>query len=787
MDRAEKRTAIEKAVFAAKDGPLVRPNGKKGTTPTECACFGKLKPKQIRNGVKYVAPGLSPEEIVIFCDETLSSSGKKGILFAENGYYDIDLNRYNKETPISQPIRYAELAGVEVDTEDDSYFYLVDHKGGRKKAWGSIYTCFIVAALNNILTALDDGAPSETRMKLQRAAQEREKADQERRKEEWYRKGLDLKKDKKPRKAIKWFVMSGKLGHIKSMEEVEQYVWDRYVNCGKDYTFEQRAKRDHYTRLSRTVFVELRIYWLQRMVECGDMENGYLGITDLNRYSSVFDDSLRLLGQEEIIRQCRKDSELYGLDYPFDQSDAYYWEQQVAETKKRIAQRDQECREEKLRREAAEFRIREGKRLYEEGMAFLEAGDTAAGECLAAAAEQGYAPALDRVLKVAAETGSPAAQCELGRRCLTGADGAAQDETAAVAWFERASGQGHMEARYRLALCRLRGLGGPADKAESIRLLREAAEGGCLPARIMVGDSFCHGENRDPKQAEYWLLPVTREEPQDPTVKAAIQEAWLSLAMLYSHDSMQKEPDADTPRALDCVLKYLELKLGDKPVQANVLPELRWRDLIDKARQDSPEMLNLLKFASKKNSDDSTGQIIWRVVDMYEITLYLPRAESGNADAMNQLYHLYGRFENDAASKLWGRRALEARQPDMLLSAYENPREWGLSDGDAINCLIEAAKKGNEDAQTILWLKDREEEDADRHAEQVRRYRESQAYEAEQAYQARLDMLEREFSGMTTGEWRTVEEQALSGQISQQDFWRHQAFRDALENAYNKD
>lgn len=81
-----------------------------------------------------------------------------------------------------------------------------------------------------------------------------------------------------------------------------------------------------------------------------------------------------------------------------------------------------------------------------------------------------------------AAEGDPLAQYEYGRRLLTGQKGLAAQPEQAVAWLRAASSDGYAPAQAVLALCYERGLGVPADAAESKRLYTLAAEQGHTPA-----------------------------------------------------------------------------------------------------------------------------------------------------------------------------------------------------------------------------------------------------------------------------------------------------------------
>ena len=129
---------------------------KKNTVPHNMATYEELKPKQIAAALHGFAQGCTEDEIEVFCDTSLFGNGKEGILFSKRGLYGSDFEYSRKKNPVSQPICYAELSSVSLS--DRSENRLVFHyKDGREEVvFGSVYTGFLITAMNQILVLRED-------------------------------------------------------------------------------------------------------------------------------------------------------------------------------------------------------------------------------------------------------------------------------------------------------------------------------------------------------------------------------------------------------------------------------------------------------------------------------------------------------------------------------------------------------------------------------------------------------------------------------------------------------
>lgn len=131
---------------------------KSSTIPNSRNRREEMKRKQIENALNGFATGCAEEEIELFCDFTLLGNGKRGILFTKEGLYSSEFGYSRKKDPIQQPVLYSELEAVSLSEDSDSKFCFHYRDGRKEKAYGSIYTGFLITALNRILKAQDDEA-----------------------------------------------------------------------------------------------------------------------------------------------------------------------------------------------------------------------------------------------------------------------------------------------------------------------------------------------------------------------------------------------------------------------------------------------------------------------------------------------------------------------------------------------------------------------------------------------------------------------------------------------------
>ncbi len=113
-----------------------------------------------------------------------------------------------------------------------------------------------------------------------------------------------------------------------------------------------------------------------------------------------------------------------------------------------------------------------------------------------------------------------------------------KDLPRAVALFEKAAQQGHLESEYRAALCYYYGSGVKQDKAEGCRRIVEAAKKGSEAARREVVATLCFYEgeylnaNVDKETLEQWRAVVDRE-------KSHLDVSWY-IKLQKEHEEYKK-------------------------------------------------------------------------------------------------------------------------------------------------------------------------------------------------------------------------------------------------------
>ncbi len=143
------RKIVEESVLSVQPADVKKYHGK--SIPVGPQKLSSMKEKQIVNATGGFAAGCDREEIAVFCDGTLTSNGKKGLLFSLKGFYSAELNMFRKKSPLKLPVCYEELERVD-EKKDEIYFYF---KGGQvANGYGSVYSGFIVEALSRILRGI---------------------------------------------------------------------------------------------------------------------------------------------------------------------------------------------------------------------------------------------------------------------------------------------------------------------------------------------------------------------------------------------------------------------------------------------------------------------------------------------------------------------------------------------------------------------------------------------------------------------------------------------------------
>ena len=132
------------------------------TLPNHVLSRQEMRQKQIENALQGFAAGCAEEDIEAFCDTSVFANGKRGFLFSKKGLYGSIFGHLRRKNPIPQPICYDELSYVSVAEDSADYMCLYYKDGRRESVWGSIYTGFLVTALNLILGTDGNLATSNT-------------------------------------------------------------------------------------------------------------------------------------------------------------------------------------------------------------------------------------------------------------------------------------------------------------------------------------------------------------------------------------------------------------------------------------------------------------------------------------------------------------------------------------------------------------------------------------------------------------------------------------------------
>ena len=105
------RKIVEESVLSVQPADVKKYHGK--SIPVGPQKLSSMKEKQIVNATGGFAAGCDREEIAVFCDGTLTSNGKKGLLFSLKGFYSAELNMFRKKSPLKLPVCYEELERVD--------------------------------------------------------------------------------------------------------------------------------------------------------------------------------------------------------------------------------------------------------------------------------------------------------------------------------------------------------------------------------------------------------------------------------------------------------------------------------------------------------------------------------------------------------------------------------------------------------------------------------------------------------------------------------------------------
>lgn len=239
-------------------------------------------------------------------------------------------------------------------------------------------------------------------------------------------------------------------------------------------------------------------------------------------------------------------------------------------------------------------------------------------------------------------------------------------------------------------------------------------------------------------------------------------------------------PDANTNKLFRVAIKYLSrisLLETEKNFQENLNKAVNG-DV--NAIASVYQSYRMRDYAKTKKAEHISNPVLV-ALQMELIRLYTDQASSGNPKIYMKLWDACARVPGaKKEQKYWAMKAIGADYAPALYAAYLEAGALGLSRSQKMDYLYRAAALGDDSAILELEVLGMEAEAEQHRAEQRRRNAEA---EARKARQDKLDWAERDFDLMTGGTGYTMEEKAARGEISTEDYIRHQNFRDKIENA----
>lgn len=148
----DRKESVKNAVLSVRKEDIVRKE--KHGYPLSVKPVEECKPKQIQNALHTFATDCALQDAVVLADETFWGNGKKGFLFAKDGFYAHKGALTSKEmgnTGISYPILYDKLESVSLNDEDSSYIMICYKDGRRVNAYADTAACYLASALGAVL------------------------------------------------------------------------------------------------------------------------------------------------------------------------------------------------------------------------------------------------------------------------------------------------------------------------------------------------------------------------------------------------------------------------------------------------------------------------------------------------------------------------------------------------------------------------------------------------------------------------------------------------------------
>ena len=150
---------------------------------------------------------------------------------------------------------------------------------------------------------------------------------------------------------------------------------------------------------------------------------------------------------------------------------------------------------------------------------------------------QGNFVEAERIWWQLAQLGDAQSQFYLGVLYDTGPEPVGKDDAKAFQWFEKAAGQGHVNAQFNLGNAYMHGRGTQKDLKQAVHWWRQAAEAGSASAQFNLALQYYRGggvEKNWDKAVEYFNLAASNghskakqllESGQVPRLEASVQRA----------------------------------------------------------------------------------------------------------------------------------------------------------------------------------------------------------------------------------------------------------------------
>ena len=275
----------------------------------------------------------------------------------------------------------------------------------------------------------------------------------------------------------------------------------------------------------------------------------------------------------------------------------------------------------------------------------------------------------------------------------------------AVAWYEKAAEQGHVQSQMKLVVAYSNGLIVPKDDRRAVFWARKAAELGDTGGQMVLGTAYAAGQGvpKDNTQALYWFR------------KAAEQGGFTGAMAKQKIQELESAGAPPTPAPPDFDVIRRRAEGGDAEAQYK-LGTLYGEE--KSVLKDDVKSAIWVRKAAEQGFTAAEASL----ADMYFIGIGVPRepaqvltwtrraAKHGNAESQRALSNFYflgwmGLSKDNAQGIVWLRKAAEqgdAEAQYKLGLVYQLGQKTPKDDPQAIKWYQKAAEQGNTAAQYEL-------------------------------------------------------------------------------------